>query len=182
MYGDLFQVQANSYYELLARPFTVSTGVTIPTGVYPFSDVTATYGFGQQRRASGTFALQTGHFYNGDITGLTYSAGRVAVLKQWSVEPSFTLNKVTLAAGDFKTTILRTRTDYGFSPRMFISGLVQYSSADRVFSSNYRFRWEYQPGSELFVVYTDERDTTLQGFPGLKNRAFVVKVNKLLRF
>jgi len=32
------------------------------------------------------------------------------------------------------------------------------------------------------VVYTDERDTTKPGYPDMKNRAFVVKVNRLLRF
>ena len=85
-------------------------------------------------------------------------------------------------AGDFTTSVWRARSDFGFSPRMFASALVQYSSNDRVFSSNLRFRWEYRPGSELFVVYTDERDTTVVGFPGLRNRAFVVKVNRLLRF
>ena len=71
---------------------------------------------------------------------------------------------------------------------MFVSGLLQYSSADRAFSTNLRFRWEYAPGSELFLVYTDERDTTDDGVTpppavrGLKNRAFVVKLNRLLRF
>ena len=59
---------------------------------------------------------------------------------------------------------------------------MQYSAADLIFSSNLRYRWEYSPGSELFVVYTDERDTSLTGFPFLRNRAFVVKVNRLLRF
>lgn len=53
--------------------------------------------------------------------------------------------------------LLRARSDYSFSPRMFASTLVQYSSIDRVFGMNLRDRWEYQPGSELFVVYTDER-------------------------
>jgi hypothetical protein len=44
-------------------------------------------------------------------------------------------------------------------------------------------RWEYHPGSELFVVYTDERDTNIrQAYPDLKNRALVVKVNRLVRF
>jgi len=38
------------------------------------------------------------------------------------------------------------------------------------------------PGSELFVVYTDERDTLDPGNRGLWNRAFVLKVNRLLRF
>ena len=49
-------------------------------------------------------------------------------------------------------------------------------------ASNFRFRWEYRPGSEFFVVYTDERDTLAHGYPDLKNRAFVVKINRLLRF
>ena len=84
--------------------------------------------------------------------------------------------------GDFTTTVLRARSDYAFSPRMFASGLVQYSSSDRIFSSNFRFRWESLPGSELFVVYTDERDTAYPGYPELRNRAFVVKINRLLRF
>ena len=41
-------------------------------------------------------------------------------------------------------------------------------------------------GSGLFVVYTDERETTSLTQPpivrGLENRAFVVKINPLLRF
>jgi hypothetical protein len=41
--------------------------------------------------------------------------------------------------------------------------------------------WEYQP-SEIVVVCTDERDTTLAGYPGLRNKAFVVKVNRLFRY
>ena len=65
---------------------------------------------------------------------------------------------------------------------MFFSGLAQFNSSNDSLSSNLRFRWEYQPGSELFVVYTDQRDTTLRGAPVLENRAFIVKVNRLFRF
>lgn len=65
---------------------------------------------------------------------------------------------------------------------MFVAALVQYSSSNASLSSNLRFRWEYRPGSELFLVYTDEHDTLMPGRPSLKNRAFVVKVNRLFRF
>jgi hypothetical protein len=65
---------------------------------------------------------------------------------------------------------------------MFASGLVQYSSNESVFSTNLRFRWEYRPGSEFFLVYTDERDTFPTGAPVLKNRAVVAKINRLVRF
>ena len=38
--------------------------------------------------------------------------------------------------------------------------------------TNVRFRWDYSPGSELLVVYNDQRDTTLRPgrLPMLENR------------
>jgi len=65
---------------------------------------------------------------------------------------------------------------------MFVSGLFQYNSSNQTLSTNLRLRWEYRAGSELFVVYTDERDTLGLGVPVVENRAFVVKINRLLRF
>ncbi len=49
--------------------------------------------------------------------------------------------------------------------------------------ANLRFRWKYQPGSEI-GVYTDERDTNdpRGRWSRLLNRALVFKVNRLLRF
>jgi hypothetical protein len=180
--SDQFSVETSNNHELLVRPFTIATGVTIPTGVYDFSDAQVSYSFGQQRRASGTVSLTYGHFYDGTIATFGYSGGRVSVTDQLSVEPSLSINRVELPHGDFTTRLVRARTDYAFSPRMFASGLLQYNTSDNTFSSNLRFRWEYWPGSELFLVYTDERDTVGTGFPDLKNRALVVKINGLLRF
>jgi len=65
---------------------------------------------------------------------------------------------------------------------MFANALVQYNSTTRRTSANVRLRWEYRPESELFVVYNEERDTRARGFPGLQNRAFIVKINRLFRF
>ena len=48
-------------------------------------------------------------------------------------------------------------------------------------SSNVRFRWEYESGSELFVVYNETRGTERAGFPGVQDRAFIIKVNRLFR-
>ena len=180
--SDNFSLDGAANRELLVRPFNVAPGVTIPVGEYDFSDATITYAFGQQRRTSGTLSLQIGGFYDGMLTAVNLSGARVAALKQFSVEPSLTINVVELPYGDFTTTLLRARTDYAFSPRMFASALIQYNSSDNTYSTNLRYRWEYQAGSEFFVVYTDERDTSTPGYPGLRNKAFVVKINRLFRF
>ena len=37
-------------------------------------------------------------------------------------------------------------------------------------------------GGELFVVYTEGRDTSSPNVTALQNRGLVVKINKLLRF
>jgi hypothetical protein len=64
---------------------------------------------------------------------------------------------------------------------MFASALIQYNSSTDIVSTNLRLRWEYRPGSELFVVYNDERNTLAPGFPVLRNRVFVIKINRLFR-
>ena len=179
--SDVFNVEATRDYEFLPQPFAVVTGVTIPAGGYSFDDVQLSYALGAQRRIAGTISTQLGQFWNGTIRTLSYTAARVSLLKQFSIEPTVQYTKVDLPQGDFIATLLRTRADYAFSPRMFASALVQYNSTDKSFSSNLRFRWEYKLGSECFVVYTDERDTLGRGYPALKNRAFVVKATRFFR-
>jgi Domain of unknown function (DUF5916) len=190
--SDGFSASATREFELLVDPKRVA-GVTFPAGRYQFSNAIVSYSLGAQRRVSGTFSVQAGQFYDGTITAFGYTTGglspaRITLLKQFSLEPSIQINRIDSRSGQFTTKVLRTRVDYGFSPLMFASALIQYSSGERAFGSNLRFRWEYRPGSELFVVYTDEHDTSdprsLQPavIRGLKNRAFVVKINRLLRF
>jgi Domain of unknown function (DUF5916) len=179
--SDRFTAEVNDNYEFLQLPFQVSPGVVIPIGGYGFIDTTLGYNFGQQRLVSGNLAFTIGQFYDGNITTLAYSQGRVTVTKRFSLEPSFSISQVDLPYGSFVTRVLRSRVDYGFSPRMFASALLQYNHTDRTFSSNLRYRWEYRPGSEFFLVWTDEQNTRGAGLH-LRNRAFVVKATRLLRF
>jgi hypothetical protein len=192
--SDQFSIDVTNDYERLVQPFVPAGSTdTIPPGGYTFSDVAVAYAFGAQRPISGTIALRAGEYYNGTIRSVTIGSGpfapaRISILTQLSLEPTVSLTRIELPTGAFTTRLARARIDYGFSPLMFLSGLLQYSSADRAVSTNLRFRWEYLPGSELFLVYTDEHDTTEDRFAtpttvrGLKNRAFVVKINRLWRF
>jgi hypothetical protein len=184
--SDFINVDANANFDLLLAPFTPAGGVPIPAGAYHYNDVGVSYNMGQQRRLSGNIGVQLGEYYNGTIKSVTFSQGRIAILKQFSVEPRLSINRIELPDAAFTTRQFGARTDYGFSPRMFASALLQYSSADHTFSSNVRFRWEYRPGSEFFVVWTDEQDThplePQRGSIALRNRAFVIKMTRLFRF
>jgi hypothetical protein len=130
---------------------------------------------------SGSWTFQRGTFFSGDLTAVGFQRGRIEVTPQISIQPGVSINRVELKEGSFTARLITSRVTYTVTPRMFFSGLVQYNSTGEVFSTNLRFRWEYQPGSELFVVYNDQRDTSLRGLPILENRAFVVKLTRLFR-
>jgi TolB-like protein len=183
--SDRFVADVQRSYEFLFDPFEITGDVTIPVGGYDFQDYYMSYAMGAQRRVAGTLSLQRGEFFGGTITTVGYSRGRVAITPQFSFEPSVSVNRVELPQGDFTAKLATTRVTYTFTPRMFFGGLLQYNSTRNTLSTNLRLRWEYQPGSELFVVYNDQRDTELttpRGFPMLENRAFVVKLTRLFRF
>ena len=183
--SDRFRVGFIDSYELLQEPFEIAPDVTIPVGGYSFSDVELSYGFGAQRRASGTFSVRAGSFWTGDIRTVAFNRGRVEILEQLSVEPSVSVNWIDLPEGSFRTELARARINYSFTPRMFLSGLLQYNSSGDSLSTNLRLRWEYTPGSELFIVYTDDRDTDPlmpERFSELRNRGLVVKITRLFRF
>jgi hypothetical protein len=94
----------------------------------------------------------------------------------------YSINKVDLVQGRFTTHLFGTRATYTATPLMFVSALTQYNSTTRTVSTNARFRWEYQPGSELFLVYNEERNTLVQDRSSLSGRSFIVKMNRLFRF
>jgi hypothetical protein len=181
--GDQVSAELTGNYENLTEPFSIADNVTIPVGGYHFNDVMVSYLAGVQHRASGTVQLRHGGFYSGTLTALTVTTARVGITPQLSFDPGVSINHVKLPEGEFTAKVLSTRVDYAFTARMFMSGFIQYNSSINRASSNFRYRWEYRPGSELFVVYTDERDTIPVPRPtSLRNRAFVVKVNRLFRF
>ncbi len=178
---DKLTVQYKDDYERLSRPFAIARGVTIPVGAYPFRSVQGQLLLGNQRKASGTVTVERGSFYTGTKTTLNITNARTQFSPRISVEPSLSMNWIDLVQGTFTNTVVSTRATFTVQPRMFVSGILQYASATTSLGSNIRFRWEYQPGSELFVVYTDELDTTGKGST-LRNRAFVVKATRLVRF
>ncbi|MCY4600460.1 MAG: DUF5916 domain-containing protein [Acidobacteria bacterium] len=179
--SDLFDVFYTRSYEFLKQPFEIAPEVVLPIDGYGFQQVEVLFALGQQRPFAGSLAVARGSFYGGDKTSVTLAQGRLEVTPRLSLEPSVSLNWIDLPQGRFSTELVTTRTTYSLSPLMFVSALVQYNSSTGSVGANVRLRWEYQPGSELFVVYNEARDTLRPGRPELQSRALIVKFNRLFR-
>jgi hypothetical protein len=181
--SDIAIVSVTPQFERLVAPFAITPAVRIPVGGYHYHTTHLEYQAGQQRKISGTVLFEKGTFYDGTKTSVGASGARVQVTPQMSLEPSVQLDWVDLGAGAFTAKVIRNRATFTLSPRMYVSGIVQYNSSNASIGSNLRFRWEYRPGSEVFVVYTDDYDTVDRpSVTALRNRAFVIKANRLLRF
>ena len=182
--GDTASLSYTNTYELLRRPFPIAPAVVVPIGGYAFQNVEARYQLGPQRRYNGSMSVTRGSFFSGERTTLSGNS-RMELTPQLSFEPRLSVNWVDLPEGRFTTRLVNSRVSYTLTPRMFVSGLVQYNSSNDSLSTNLRLRWEYSPGSELFVVYDENRDTDPfrpNRVSEIRNRAFVVKVNRLFRF
>ncbi len=179
--GDKLLVGYSDVYELLRRPFRLN-GVTFAPGGYDFDNLKVNYNMAQQHPVGANITAERGRFYDGTKTSLSIARGRVRMSRQLSVEPTWSVNHVTSDHGRFTTQLAGARVTYTMTPLMFTSALMQYSTSAGTVSVNARLRWEYQPGSELFVVYNEERDTLAPRFPSAMNRAFIVKVNRLFRY
>ena len=122
-----------------------------------------------------------GGFYGGRRQSVGISQGLTEPFPNFMVEPGISLNWVDVPQGRFVAKVLTGRFIYMFDPRTFVSALVQYNSDDGTMAVNARFRWEYRPGSDLFVVYSDGRNTLERGFPTLQNRALTIKLTRFFR-
>jgi len=180
--GDEWHVECRNTFERLDEPFEISTGLFLPVGGYRFSEVEARYLLGAAHRLNGSLWASGGQFYDGSRKEVGYR-GRLEITPRLGVEPGVSFNWVALGEGSFVAKLLTARVNYSLSARQAFSALLQYNSEGSVIGANLRFRWEFKPGSDLFIVYNEGRDTT----PGvrrseLSNRSIVVKVTRLLRF
>ena len=179
--SDQVELSLDRFYERLPADFAISPGVVVPAGGYSAHTFNGSYTLAQHRKVSGRLSASRGSFYGGTRTSAGYT-GRIAMTANIGIEPNITLNWVRLPYGDFNARLIGMRLSVSPTARLGFSGLTQFNPTSRTLTSSARMRWEYIPGSELFVVYSDGRDTGARDFPLLQNRSIAVKATRLLRF
>jgi hypothetical protein len=179
--GDGVFVEVQHLQENLTEPFAIQPGVVIPVGEYPFNRVQIGAYTAASRMVSMRGEIETGDFYNGrrnDYTLLLEFRPSASLFFAGEYE----LNDVKLPAGDFIVRVLRARATVQFTPELSWSNTVQYDNVSDNVGVNSKVRWEYRPGSDLFVVFN-------QGYLFDDNQDFIptdstltVKLGATIRF
>ncbi len=176
--GSSFEIFYAPEFDRLDSPFQIRPDFAIPVGDYKFDAWHLELATDPSKMLFGTLNFAKGNFYSGKRTSLT-ATGTFRPNYRFSVENRYSLNDVDLEEGSFTTHLVRSRINYYFSTRMFLSAFLQYNSDRNLISSNIRFNFIHRPLSDLFVVYNEDRD--ISG-TGRTDRAFTVKYTHLISF
>ena len=151
-----FAVSRNT--EGLSESFELRDGVEIAEGQYVTTDFMTMANTSESHRISfNLFAMNNG-FFDGRLR--VYSPG-VAVKPHPRVrlQVNYSRSEVRLPQenGDFNTNLVVLRGLVALSPDAFIRGLLQWNDDDGNFSGNVQLRWNYRPGSDIYVVYNERQ-------------------------
>ena len=78
------------------------------------------------------------------------------------------------------THLVGTRLNYTISNRFFTSAFIQWNSDAELAAVNLRLNYIYKLGSDLFIVYNENRRTA-DLLPGILDRSLIIKFTYLLR-
>ena len=162
------------------EPFEIFPGVVVPPGRYDHQEAQIAGNTNLGAPVSGNFNAIVGGLFGGHRVTVTPSvAARMGetfnALLEWSY------NDLDLPGGHFTTNLIRLRTSYSFTTRMFLQALVQYNDRADLWSSNLRFGLLSDANTGLFVVYNDVQPLGLErgDFRVASGRSLTVKYSYL---
>jgi hypothetical protein len=90
-------------------------------------------------------------------------------------------NDVDLPGGDFVADIYSFRATWALSTKISTNALIQYNKLADDFNVNVRFNFIHRPGSDLYLVLTENRGVD-DDLWELQDRGMVAKLTYLVRF
>ena len=176
--GASFNVGAHRTFDRLVEPFQIRPDISISEGDYSYDDFFVSYNADGSRAITGNIRYTVGEFWDGRRSSFS---GSLDLKPDYhlNIDLNYSRNRIRLAGGSFTTNLLGTRVLYAVSSKMFFNAFLQYNTDSNQLSTNIRFNIIHHPLSDLFIVYTDRRDTLSNR---IIDRAFVVKFTQLFNF
>jgi hypothetical protein len=175
--GSRMMLEHRDNFELVRDAFKVSSA-TVPAGEYSFRETSVSYQSSLARKLSARTGLTQGAYYGGDKTSVSVGALWRANA-QLLFDLSLDRNDITLNGAPVTADVCGGRIRYAFSTTLFTNAFYQYNAAAKQSVINARLDFLHSPLSDLFVAYTERRDTSTDD---VLERVFSVKLTKMLAF
>lgn len=188
--GSQYRVQYNIRYENLLRDFSFSDkkNVTIPANRYWYQNMELSYDAPNGWKLRPGLSATLGQFYDGTQSTIGLSA-------EWNLSAHFEIsdeyeyNKIRFKkrSQQFATHLNRLRFRYALDTHLSLTTFAQYNSEIDKTSINARFRYNFDQGNDLWLVYDNILNTqrTQNGLPRLpfsNYRALLIKFTYTFKF
>jgi Domain of unknown function (DUF5916) len=176
--STLSGVAMNDYVELLAPFDPTNTGLTpLAKGTrHRWNTAGVDYVSKPQALFTFDFSVRYGGYYsNGAKWTLVNDVGyRVQPYLNISIATTYNSLQLPQPYGTVAFWLVGPRIDVTMTNTLFFTTYIQYNQQTRNMNLNTRLQWRYKPASDLFLVYTDNYQTTPFS---VRSRAFVLKFN-----
>jgi len=133
------------------NPFKIAGRVPVTPGRYDWTNFYLRFRSFQGRSLSTTTEFTCCSFYNGSAIhpkiALTYRPNAY-----FEFVPTWDATFIDLPSGSVDIHLLSVDSVVNFTPDMQVALQAQYDNISRNFGFSARYRWEYQPGNEIFVA------------------------------
>src|SRR5581483_6209505 len=149
--GDFVLVSVDPQRERLPVDFEIRPGIIIPAGNYRYTHYNVYFNSDSRRPLSTLVSLKWGGFYGGTEETLIFTAV-AAPSEGLKFGTGWEVDWVDLPQGDFISQIIDADISWAATNTTLFRGLIQWNKEERVLAANFRFSWEYRPGSRLFLI------------------------------
>jgi hypothetical protein len=183
--GGFVELSANARYEYITDSLRLNRGNTaaqrLAPGGYQWTEWRLMYSGDASKPLSLNLNASTGGLWSGTQNAInTTLTWRPTYKVRVAAGVQSTSAKLDRPDQKFTATVWTGRANYSFTTNMFLDALTQYDAAIKQFNANVRFNVIHHPLSDLFIVYNEQRFTTLDApVPG---RSLVVKFTQMFAF
>jgi len=146
---------AHVFTQRITTLLHIYKNIFIPDGRYHFTRHQLSYGSRQDRRFTYNFVERFGSFYGGRLNELSVQ-GNYRASAKFSIGTSAMWDRfrLPLPNGNFSVVLASREGNYSFNRFLTFTSLIQMDTSNtQAASANLRLRYNYRPGSDLYIIY-----------------------------
>jgi hypothetical protein len=175
---DYIKIAFNRYFDNVPEAFSLSDDIEIEAAEYVNKDISIEYQTPAVKFLSAIFNATAGTFYGGDriTAGITPT---YVISKYITLSGFYQYNHISFSdKPTYLAQVARLKVSTSFNVHLSINAFIQHNSLTDVSSVNFRLRYNWKDGNDLYVVYNETMNhegNTDPAIPFSDYRAFTVK-------
>jgi hypothetical protein len=170
----------NSYEDIRA-PFFLPRDVLVPADEYTWTNVELFFESSIGRPISAVAEIECCSYFDGDLLR-TYLSINWRPDTSWEIGAQHSFYNISLPTGDVEIQIWALNVTLNFTPDMQLRTQTQYDNISEAFGLSARYRWEFMPGSEVFVALGESGDLINGAHYRSGTTQASVRIGHLMRF